>query len=139
MGKFIISESQLKAAYNSIVLNERYVEDPYMKDNDIYDHEPTQAEIDAFNRIDHRPFIKPKEEPKPSVAVKPKIKRVKGGDLFKPKVNYTGMARLVDISGGKTETIDYGKIGLMKYKLSKLIEQNPNNKDMYRVQLEYKD
>lgn len=133
MSKFIISESQLN------ILAERYSEDPYMKDNDIYDYDATQSEIDAFNRIDHRPFIKPKEDPAPVIKKEPKRKIDNKPNPFKPKVNYTGMARLVSVYGDKTEVIDYGKIGLMKYKLKKLIEQNPNNKDIYRVQLEYKD
>lgn len=144
--KLIITENQLKDIIN--ILSEKYVEDPYYVDNDIYDYNPSQNEIDDFNKIDipsyhdfkgfgefkmddrygpNKKFIKPikfKREKKPSGK------------------NYTGRAMIVYTYPGGMEVKvknSEGPIAVVVDKLKKIKQLNKNDAPFYSIKYEVVD
>ena len=82
-------------------------DDPYMKDNDIWDYDPTAAEIEAFKRSERG--LPPKSVPQ--------------------KKKYTGRATLQVNQGlNKWQDVKEGPIGLIKS-----IYNNLPNKSNYRI------
>lgn len=148
--KYFKTEKELENYYQVLKVNnlitESYVEDPYLKDNDIWDYEPTQKELSDYNKTDYVRYIPNKtsnsniQTKQPIVVDKPvKITKNRGDNPFNPKVKYTGKARLVHRENGKVVVDDEGIIKLMKHKLNKLIEENPKNKKYYWVQFEFEN
>ncbi len=111
-----IDKKNLKKIIKSIIKEQiliedyYYKEDPLFKDSDVYDYVPTQAEIDAFKKdeLGHKQY----QPPQPTKTLKPKEKKIK---------KYTGNSYLRRLSS----TIDYGKTGLMMWKLNNYRNNEP--------------
>ncbi len=90
--------------------------DPYKEyDKDLTDYEPSQKEIEAFER--DRDNIQPKQKYTPI-----------------QKAEYTGWAYLeVKVGLGKWQTVKYGPNKLIYGEFNKLLKQNPLNSNNYRV------
>lgn len=138
--KLIITETQLKEIVN--IMSEAYVDDSYFVDNDIYDYEPTQSEIDAFNKVDKpvyhdfRGFEKPKDpnyiDPNKNFGEIPKQKR-KRYDTRK----FTGNAELVYLRpDGVEQFVDKGPSGVMN-QLKKTLTQGRNSLEASRYRVKY--
>jgi hypothetical protein len=140
--KLTITENQLNEIIN--ILSEKYVEDPYFVDNDIYEYQPTQAEIEMFDKIDKpvysdfRGFDVKKDpnrfDPNKNFGKEIKFKREK-----KPSgKNYTGRAKIVyTYPGGiQTDVKDgIGPVAVVKDKLKRI--QNLRTKDAPFFSIKY--
>lgn len=113
------------------VILEKYVEDPYMIDNDIYYHKPSFDEISRFDVAD-RPSYRPAKKIAKKEPVKPK--RVPSGK------KYTGMAKIVYTHRtGIQEDISnsFGPVAIVKTKLKNIIRfMDPEDAKCYSIKYE---
>ena len=141
--RLIITEKQLNQVIN--ILSEKYVEDSYFSDNDIYDYEPNQSDIDDFNKIDKpqysdfRGFERPKDpnkfDPNKNFGKTVKFKREKepSGKNYtrRAKIIYTypnGMQ--VDVKNSE------GPVGVVKQKLDRLKANSTKDAPFYSIKYE---
>jgi len=90
-------------------------EDPEEYNKDLTDYEPSQKEIDDFKRDEQG--LPPKQQYQPQV-----------------KPEYTGWAYLEVSAGlGKWSTVKYGPNKIIYGQYTKLIKEDPNNSNRYRV------
>lgn len=144
--KLIITETQLNQIVN--ILSEKYVEDPYFVDNDIYGYQPTQDEIDDFNKIDKpvysnfRGFDTKKEpnkfDPNKNFGKEIKFKREK----IPSGKNYTGMAKIVYTypGGMQTDVKDsVGPVAVVVDKLRRIKHQRTKDAPFFSIKYEIID
>jgi len=135
--KIVITEQQLKLAINT--LSEVYVKDPYLD----WDYEPTQAEIDAFNKVDKPPRINlsnyyakmDKDAKVKNVALPKPAKKVPSGK------KYTGMATIMYMyPGGKHVEVkdSFGQVAIVTKKLQ-MIRKNVNKSEGVRYYIKYEE
>lgn len=129
--KIIISEKQFKNVVNILV--EKYIDDPYFRDNDIYDYIPSNKEIENFNRIDNpKPFrVNNNDDYNKNYRLhnhnystdKPiKLKK----EVPNSGVKYTGRAKIIyTYPNGRQEDVknSIGPVAVVKNKLRELKKQ----------------
>lgn len=147
--QYFSNERQLENYYEFLVssgsITEAYSEDPYLKDNDIYDYEPNQSEIDSFNKIDKQPYhdfkgFDVKKDPNkidPNINFNKPIKFKREAPPSGKK--YTGKAIIVcTYPGGKQEVVknSYGDSAIVNDKLRKIKSNNTNDAYLYSIKYE---
>ena len=112
--KIVVSENQLNQMIG--VLSEKYIEDPYMADNDIYYHSPSYDEIERFDVADRRSYRPTKKTAIKNIIKSPKVPSGK---------KYTGMAKIIyTYRTGKEEDVknSIGPIAVVKTKFKNMLK-----------------
>lgn len=127
--RIIIGENQ----FNKIVdiLLEKYIEDPYMADNDIYYYEPSYDEISRFDVLDRSSY-------RPSK--KTISKNTIGNKKIPSNKKYTGMAKIIYTHPtGKQEDVknSVGPIAVVKAKFNNILKfMNTDDAKNYSIKYE---
>lgn len=139
--KILITESQLYK-----IINELYSEDEYLKGNDIFDYEPTQKEIDDFNKrdinksVDFRGFGDVEGMDRIRDLNKNFSKPIKNKpDADRVKLKYTGMAKIVYAypNGRQVDVPNtYLPTKIVHSKLNKIKQSGASDSDRYSVKYE---
>jgi len=146
--QYFSNERQLENYYDFLVssgsITEAYSEDPYLKDNDIYDYEPNQAEIDNFNKVDKQPYsdfrgFDTKKDPNkidPNVNFNKPIKFKRETPPSGKK--YTGRAKLVFLNPNGTEVdVKHGEGPVPAIINLQKIKQQANKAEANRYIIKY--
>lgn len=131
----IITEQQFKCIIEHHHYNGPYYfnEDPYLKDNDIYDYNPSDEEIERFLKMKYKPSSYKNERPNNDIPLKKTGKLKKTVEIKKEKKNgYAFLRKLSELKG-------YGPIKLMIWRKNIEMDKNPIEGAKYKVTPDYGD